>query len=440
MLEQLRQRAARAVEVARSAGAGDVFATAVRRRTVEFRQRDEILERVQESTSSRVSFRLWVDGRYSEHSTSDLASGRLEAFAREAVSIARALDVDRDRLITDPSLYQNRSTDDLDLVDPEVRALDTSARSDLCGAIVEAGRRHEQVISITASVSDTHGQSVTVSSNGFSGEHEWTSLRMSGHVTLRDTGDLRPDGYYGVSATHRTELPAATLVGAQALDRAVSRLGATQGPTRRTTMIVEPRNAGSLISRLLRPANAEAFSQERSYFRGRLGEVLFSNRLSVHDDPLVHRGLSSRHFDREGISARALPLVVSGRVDNIYTDTYYGRKVDMSPTTGSPSNFVVTPGERSLEQLIADAGEGVLITSWIGGNADPTTGEYSIGLRGRMIEGGQLGRPVSEMNVSGNIIELFDRRRLTAVGNDPWLYSSARVPTLVFEDVQFSGA
>lgn len=37
----------------------------------------------------------------------------------------------------------------------------------------------------------------------------------------------------------------------------------------------------------------------------------------------------------------------------------------------------------------------------------------------------------------GNLIELFTH--LSEVGNDPWLYSSRRVPTLVFDDVQFSG-
>jgi PmbA protein len=40
------------------------------------------------------------------------------------------------------------------------------------------------------------------------------------------------------------------------------------------------------------------------------------------------------------------------------------------------------------------------------------------------------------MNVTGNIVELF--ASLVEVGSDPWLYSSTRCPTLVFEGVQFS--
>jgi PmbA protein len=80
----------------------------------------------------------------------------------------------------------------------------------------------------------------------------------------------------------------------------------------------------------------------------------------------------------------------------------------------------------------------VYVTSWLGGNADGTTGDFSLGLRGHMIENGKIGRPVGEMNVTGNLRDLF--ARLEAVGNDPYPYSSTLAPSLVFTDVDFSGA
>ena len=55
-----------------------------------------------------------------------------------------------------------------------------------------------------------------------------------------------------------------------------------------------------------------------------------------------------------------------------------------------------------------------------------------------MIENGEVGRPVGEMNVTGNLRVLF--KRLQAVGNDPYPYSSTLAPSLVFTDVDFSGA
>ena len=87
---------------------------------------------------------------------------------------------------------------------------------------------------------------------------------------------------------------------------------------------------------------------------------------------------------------------------------------------------------------MSDAGEGVYVTSWLGGNADGTTGDFSLGLRGHLIEHGEIGRPVGEMNVTGNLKDLF--ARLEAVGNDPYPYSATLAPSLVFVDVDFSGA
>jgi PmbA protein len=99
---------------------------------------------------------------------------------------------------------------------------------------------------------------------------------------------------------------------------------------------------------------------------------------------------------------------------------------------------VVTPGNQGLEELLSEAGDGIYVTSWLGGNADGTTGDFSLGLRGHVIENGKVGRPVGEMNVTGNLRDLFSR--LEIVGNDPYPYSSTLSPSLVFSGVDFSGA
>jgi PmbA protein len=81
--------------------------------------------------------------------------------------------------------------------------------------------------------------------------------------------------------------------------------------------------------------------------------------------------------------------------------------------------------------------EGILVTGFLGGNSNGTTGDYSFGVQGFRVRGGQIAEPVAEMNISGNLTDLF--KRLTAVGNDVYPYSTIRTPTLVFEGVQFAG-
>ena len=438
MQADLKNQAAQAVELAKAAGAEDSWATVSESRDVEFEYRDGALEKVKDTTSRALAVQVYADGRYSSHKTTDLNPVRLRSFVGEAVAITRALEPDEFREITPSELFQDQPAADLDLVDATVANLDRDQRLAWCEALDAASHDHERVISATAGVYDGTVNSASVSSNGFVGAQQSTYCWFGSSVTLKDTGDRRAEDWFYAGAAHVGDLPDATTVGREALERTLSRLESTKGPTTKTAMVVDSRAAASLIGRLLRPANAQSVQQGRSFWAALIGERAFSDKLTLIDDPLIPRGLASRHYDNEGISARQIPIVEDGVVRNIYVDTYYGRKGKMTPTTGKASNRVVVAGDQSLDQLLGAVGDGIYVTSWLGGNADGTTGDFSLGLRGHIIDNGKVGRPVGEMNVTGNLLDLFTR--LEMVGNDPYPYSSTLAPSLVFSDVDFSGA
>ncbi len=434
----LSTRAAQAVEALTDAGADEAWATATQNRDVEFSYRDGALEKVQDTTSRMLAVQVYANGRYSTHQTTDLSADRVRGFLQEAVAITAALEPDPEREITPAELYAGRPDDDLDLVDANVAALDRDQRLAWCEALDAVATQNERVISATSAVYDGTATSASASSNGFSGTQESTYCWLGSRVTLKDRGERRASDGFFAGNPHVNALPDVESIARTALERALVRLDADKGPTMKATMVVDSRAAASLVARLLGAANARSVQQGRSFYASLTGEQAFSPALSIVDDPLIVRGLGSRHYDREGIAAKVLPIVEDGVVRNLYVDTYYGRKAGLAPTTGSPSNRVVVPGERSLEELLRDAGSGVYVTSWLGGNADGTTGDFSLGLRGHLIENGNIGRPVGEMNVTGNLRDLF--AQLVAVGNDPYPYSSTLAPSLVFEGVDFSGA
>lgn len=437
-LDILLDRAAQAVDLCKAAGAADCVASASRSRAVEFTTRDGRLEKVQESTSRSLDLRIYVDGRYSAHATTDLRPDVLEAFIAEAVALTRALQPDPFRCIPDPKLYEGRPDVDLALLDPALATLTQARREELCQAMDAAAHAHEKVISSSSTVQDGHGLAAAVSSNGFSGTAEEADVWMVAEATLKDEGDRRPSGWDYMGARRLADLADPTAVGSGALQRGLARLGAGKGPTGKLMIVVEPRAAGRLLGALLGPANARDLQQGTSFWKGRIGQALASDKLTVTDDPLIVGGFASRLFDGEGISARRLPILEAGVARNVYVDTYYGKKAGLDPTTGSPSNRVLALGTRDLTALIADVGEGVLVTNWLGGNSDSTTGDFSFGMEGHLVANGRIGASVGEMVATGNLVDLF--KALVAVGNDPWRYAAALVPTLVFEGVQVSGA
>ncbi len=87
--------------------------------------------------------------------------------------------------------------------------------------------------------------------------------------------------------------------------------------------------------------------------------------------------------------------------------------------------------------MIKNVKKGILVTQFIGGNSNALTGDFSYGIIGQLVENGQIVKSVNEMNVSGNGQEFW--KLLAEMGNDPWIYSGWRRPSMRFVDVDFSG-
>jgi len=180
-----------------------------------------------------------------------------------------------------------------------------------------------------------------------------------------------------------------------------------------------------------------SIQQKRSFLSDKKGEKIGSKYLTLLDDPFIKGGLGSQLYDRDGFAAKKRDMIKAGVLKEFYVDWYYSRKLDWEPTTGSPSNLVIPPGKRSVKEIMEDLRRGILITGFIGGNSNSTTGDTSIGIIGQLFENGRPVQAVSEMNIAGNHLKFW--HGLVEAANDPWIYSSYRTPSLVFKDVVVSG-
>jgi PmbA protein len=438
--ETLLEAARRAAKLALAKGADAAAVGAWRARNVEVQWRDGKVEKATEATTRAVGLELYVEGRYAAVSTSDLRPDALERFVEDSVALARTLAPDPFRRLPEPELYAGRAELDLELFDPAADAVTAEQRRDWARAI-EAGARaadpQGRILSITGGTGDTQSEGAIVHTDGFEGTRRSTDFWFSADATAQDPDGRRPEEYAATVSRHRASLEAPEEIGRRATTRALSRIGAVKGESALMTIAVEARAAGRMGSMLFGPLSAASLQQKRSFLEGKLGEAIGSPLLDVRDEPLLKRGFGSRLFDGEGIAARPFPVFERGVLRSYYVDTYYGRKLGMRPTTGRMSNHAWTPGSRSLGELLADLREGVVVTGFLGGNSNGTTGDFSLGVKGFRVRGGAIAEPVGEMNLSGNHLELW--KRLAAVGNDPYPYSASRTPTLVFEGVQLAG-
>lgn len=429
-----------AVKAALGKGAQEAAARTYRVREVEVKWRDGKLEQIHEATTRGLGLTLYVDGRYANVSTSDLRPEALDTFIGDSVVLTRALTKDPFRTLPDPKLYEGQAKVDLLLEDPKYATVTPEQRRAVAKEIEAAARSvkgADAILSVTSSFSDTLAETWRVTSNGFSGSRRDTSFWISAEVSVKDPDGRKPEDYSYGGSRFVAEIPKSADVGREAAERALSRLGAKKGDSAVLTMAVENRTAGRLPAYLLGPLSGGALQQKRSFLEGKLGETIASPLVTLVDDPLVPKGFGSRLFDGEGIAAKRMPVLEAGVLKTYFIDTYYGKKLQMAPTTAGPSNLVWTLGDKDQAALLAAMKDGILVTGFLGGNSNGLTGDFSLGVQGFRVRGGKLAEPVGEMNISGNHLDLW--KRLAAIGNDPFPYSSMKTPTLVFEGVQFAG-
>jgi len=438
--QELKDIAQRALEGARKRGAKGVRVGASRSRETTVTFRKGRTDKIQEAGQRNLSVHVYIDGQYSSSSTNDLRPEAVDKFLDTVVAMAGAMKPDQYRVMPDPSLYQGRKEIDLELYDPAVGSVTPRERNEYAAAIEAAAlaAAGDNAIQAEGNYEESEGESYKLHSNGFEGSRRGTEFWGWVELSIQDEGDKRPSGWaVGGSRTRGGLVPAAR-VGQDAADYALARCGARKLPTEKLPMIVENRTVGRFLGYLMRATSGSALQQKRSFLEGMVDKKLGSDLLTLTDDPFVIGGFGSRLYDGEGIAARVIPVFDKGTFKNFYIDTYYGKKLGMPPTTGGQSNLVMPPGDRSLEQLIEGMERAILVRGFIGGNSNSTTGDFSLGVFGTLIEKGQRTQAVAEMNISGNHKEVW--QRLTAVGNDPWPYGSTRVPSLVFDGIQFAGA
>jgi len=425
-----------AIEHALKNGAQQVSVSISDSRSSSIEVREQKIDKLEQAIQNNLTIRLFVDNKYSAHSTNRLKQQELARFIEEAIAGTRFLSEDEFRTLPDPELYYKGGGPELNVFDSRIDTIDPQKKIDLAfGVENEVFGKDERLISVTASYYDGMNGRVMVNSNGFEGDTASSYYGLYATVSVKG-GDARPEAYWNENAIFFDKLKTEG-IGAKALDRALKKIGQKKIASGRMTMIVENVSAGRLLSPLIAALNGSAIQQKNSFLIDQLGQQVASEKLTLTDDPFIPGGRASRLFDGEGLAAKKMAVFEKGVLKTYYIDTYYGKKLDMAPTTGGTSNLILKTGDKNLEQLIASLDRGILVTGFNGGNSNGSTGDFSFGIDGFLIEKGQIVQPVSEMNITGNLKDLW--MNLAETGNDFREDSSWRIPSLVFNQVDFSG-
>ncbi len=427
------------IETAKSAGADDCKVYISRNRFVDIENRERKLQTVKEATTQSINLSLYVNGRYSSQSTSDLRKESLKKFIAMSLENTGLLEEDPFRSLPDPKYYEGRAEIDLKKLDPNYGLLTPEKRKAIIKEIEDACYLYggDKIVSVTTSVYDDNYEEILITSNGFEGSEETTICWAGAQVTVQDEGDRRPTAYNYVGNRFHEKMPDLKEIGKNAALRALNLLGAKKIETQTVPIIVENKNVGRILWGFLSALYGWNVQQKRSFLADKKGQKVGSDLFTLIDDPHIVGALGSCLYDGDGFHTKKRTFIEKGVVNEFLIDWYRSRKLGWEPTTGNTTNLFIPKGTRSVEEIMKDLGKGVYITGFLGGNSNSTTGDASVGILGHLFENGKLTQPIAEMNIAFNHLEFWNK--LIEVANDPYIYSSWQMPSLVFSDVVVSG-
>jgi len=227
-------------------------------------------------------------------------------------------------------------------------------------------------------------------------------------------------------------------------------------PTGRYRVLLRNDVAGTLLSTFSGIFSADNAQRGLSRLKGREGEVIASDCVTLIDDPHRPGSASSTPFDGEGVATRVKAVIDNGRLNTLLhnlktahkqgveTTANAARPSYASPVGIAPTNFYFEPTDLNREAMIERIGDGLMITDLQGmhAGANPITGDFSLAAKGFKIEGGRLGGAVQQITVAGNFYELL--RDIEAVGGDLEFHapgvSCFGSPSLIVKGLSVAGA
>jgi PmbA protein len=403
----------------------------------DFKVRDRKLEKLQQSTENQMTLQLFVDGRFGSFSTNRIERKELSKFIDKAIESVRFLAADNNRQLPNVDLYYKGEGKDLALYDPNINTIGTDEKIQLAfDAADEILGTDDRILSVQSSYNDGSSFGYIISSNGFEGETAVSYFSVSVSVSVKGKGESKPESFWYHQALYYDDLIKSG-IGKIALERTLQKIGQKKIESGSYSMLVDNINSGRLLSPVLSALYGSALQQKNSFLLDKKDQRVLSEKVTIIDDPHIPHSFGARYFDNEGVATQKRYIFERGVLKTYFIDTYNALKMDLEPTIASPSHLLVENGNRNMEEMIKTLKKGILITGFNGGNSNSSSGDFSFGIEGFLIENGKLVLPVSEMNITGNMLTLWNK--LIEIGNDPLLNEAYQIPSLLFDEVEFSG-
>ena len=233
---------------------------------------------------------------------------------------------------------------------------------------------------------------------------------------------------------------------------AILKLNASSLPSQTCPVIFEKKAMTSLFGAFTGLFSGDLIYKGISCLKGKENTQIFSDLITIVDNPRNTEALSVATFDDEGCPTYEKKLVDKGifrlalqstksAIRNHCQSTGNGFKSGYASSVSvQPLNCNIEPGSHSLEELMMAMKDGLVITDLAGLHAgiDFVSTNFSLQCSGYLVKNGKRDKSVTLITVAGNFLNLM--KDVNLVGNDlEWKYHTIVCPSIYFNKCAISG-
>lgn len=351
----------------------------------------------------RLEMTAMVDSKKAVLSFNDLTPSAIERAARDVVAQAHASRPDPANAIAD---FQPKATFESGPSSPDLDKMHARLEE----MLQYRAKNHPSTTLRSVYVDFTHASTTLLNTNGVdlrANSGVYTFVATFSSRSGADTSSFN----YSAACSRTLDRPMYELASFERLMRQSSeQLHTSHVPEKfMGDIIVTPDCLQSFLSPIVRYLGDEALISETSIYQNRLGQSIASDVLTLHCRPRDEQIATPSFFTTDGFVSENHTLIEQGVLNSYLLSQYGARKTGLRRAPNEGDDWIIEPGDRSLDALISETERGVLLCRFSGGRPS-AAGDFSgIAKNSYLIENGKLGSPLSETMVSGNLVRLLEK-------------------------------
>ncbi len=371
-----------------------------------------------------VSFRGTVGGKMGYSFTENVQISEIDLLIENAKINAKLINEEEKEEL----FYTEEKYREVNSFYPEIETVTVDEKIELAKKIEKLALEHsEKIVKVETTVVANGLTEMFIANTKGLNLHEKSNICYAYTSVVAEELDAKKTGFEKWIGTSFKDLSPKDLSESASL-KAIISLSAKPLESAKLPVIFENESFADILSCFVSSFIAESVQRGYSKLKGKLGEKIGNDKITIRDDAFFDKALIKSSFDSEGVPCQDKVVVENGVLKTYLYNTKTAKKDGVSSTGNgyrggikaslgtSTTNFYLEPKENI--DLLKGLEKGVLITDVSGLHAGINTisGDFSLLFDGFLIENGVKTKPIEQMTVAGNFYDLlFDIRE---VGSD----------------------